>query len=45
MPFNNYADKMRGEGVKKLLFLFTLRVKKLSTQWGEGQIMTKKFVI
>ena len=26
-PFNNYVDKMRGEGVKKCLFLFTLRSK------------------
>ena len=25
-PFNNYVDKMRGEGVKKCLFLSTLRV-------------------
>ena len=24
--FNNYVDKMRGEGVKKCLFLSTLRV-------------------
>ena len=25
-PFNDYVDKMRGEGVKKCLFLSTLRV-------------------
>ena len=25
-PFTNYVDKMRGEGVKKCLFLSTLRV-------------------
>ena len=25
-PFNNYGDKMRGEGVKKCLFLSMLRV-------------------
>ena len=25
-PFNNYVDKMRGEAVKKCLFLSTLRV-------------------
>ena len=25
-PFNNYVDKMRGEGVKKCLFLSTLMV-------------------
>ena len=40
--FNNYVDKMRGEGVKKYLFLSTLRVKKLSTQGG-GQKMAKFF--
>ena len=33
-PFNNYVDKMRGEGVKKCLFLSSLRVQKLSTQGG-----------
>ena len=25
-PFNNYVDKMRGEGVRKCLFLSTLRI-------------------
>ena len=25
-PFNNYVDKMRGEGVKKYLFLSRFRV-------------------
>ena len=33
-PFNNYVDNMRGEGVKKCLFLPMLRVQKLSTQGG-----------
>ena len=35
-PFNNYVDKMREEGLKKCLFLSTLRVNKLSTQGGGG---------
>mgnify|MGYP001209022383 CR=1 FL=1 len=42
--FNNYVDKIRGEGVKKCLFLSTLRVYKLSTLGGDGKkgkIMSK----
>ena len=39
--FNNYVDKMRGEGVKKCLFLSTLRVEKLPTQGVGGSKMAK----
>ena len=35
--FSNYVDKMRGEGVKKILFLFTLMISKQSTQGGGVQ--------
>ena len=37
-PFNNYVEKMRGEGVKKCLFVSTLRVSKLSTQGPTGGV-------
>ena len=36
-PFNNYVDKIKGEGVKKCLFLSKLRVKKnCPRSVGEG---------
>ena len=38
-PFNDYVDKMRGEGVKKCVFLSTLGIKTFYAGEGGGHKM------
>ena len=40
--FNNYVDKMRGEGVQKMsVFVHAQGIKTVHTGWGWGQKMAK----